>query len=72
MEDSRRFRVRYQLKLADLVRGRLRRTCYEWGVHEAKSDEPNVLLADLYDTFRTLPALLGIEILTIRRIAPRG
>lgn len=63
------FRVRYALQLATLAAGRIRGQRTVRGSVLASTNEPQVLLADLYEQFRPSASLMGIRILSVRPTA---
>jgi hypothetical protein len=65
---SRAFHVGYQLKLAELCCGQVVSMYLVPYTRCFATDELNVILADIYTEVGPAPNLLGIEILTIRRV----
>jgi len=63
----RAFHVSYRLKLAELRYGRIAATFFAGCTRRFATDEPTVILADIYAEVGPAPNLLGIEILTIHR-----
>lgn len=64
----RAFRVGYRLKLAELRYGRVVNTFFASCTRCFTTDEPSIILADIYAEIGPAPNLLGIEILTISRV----